>query len=62
MVADLKIWNLLYLDKTNIVIKFHLHRINREGNVVKFVHVKIDKMFSKLEFLQEVKSQYLNNQ
>jgi hypothetical protein len=39
----------------NIMTKFHLSRINREGNVVKFVHVKIDKLFfSKFEVLQKL--------
>jgi hypothetical protein len=37
----------LHLDMINIITKFHLYRINREGNVVKFVHIKTDQ---KLEF------------
>ena len=52
----------LHPDKRNIVTKFYLSRINREGDVVKYSQVKIDKIFSKFEFLQNVKSRYLDNQ
>ncbi len=40
----------LHLEKSNLTTKYHLSRINREGNVVKYVHVKINKKFSKFEF------------
>ena len=46
----MKISDLLHPDKTSIITKFHLSRINREGNVMEFTHVQIDKIFSKLEF------------
>ena len=58
----MKISDSLHLEKANLITKFHLSRINREGNVVKDAHVKIDKKFSKFEFLQNVKSHYLDNQ
>jgi hypothetical protein len=58
---DMKISDLLHLDMINIITKFHPSRIDREGNVVKFVCVKIDKIVSKFEFLQKVKSHYLDN-
>ena len=53
-----KILHLLHPDKANIITKFQINRINKEGTVVKFVHVKIDKIFPKLEFLQLIKSIY----
>ena len=40
----------------NIITKFHLYRISKKGNVMKFVHAKINKNFQILNFLQEVKS------
>ena len=49
---DMKMLDLLHLNKTNIITKFQINRIIRKGNVVKFAHVKIDKIFPKLEFLQ----------
>ena len=55
---DMKMLNLLHNDKSNIITKFQINRINGEGNVVKFAHVKIGKIFSKLEFLQLNKSYY----
>jgi len=58
----MKISDSLHLEKANLITKFHLSRINREGNVVKYAHVKIDKIFSKFEFLQNVTSYYLDNQ
>ena len=51
----MKISDSLHLEKENLITKFHLSRINKEGNVVKGAHVKIDKIFSKFEFLQNVK-------
>ena len=59
---DMKILYLLHPDKANIIAKFQINRINKEGTVVKFVHVKIDKIFPKLEFLQLIKSHYLTFQ
>jgi hypothetical protein len=52
----------LHLDMINIITKFHLYRVNREGIVMKFAHVKTDKIILKFEFLQKVKSHYLANQ
>ena len=45
---DMKMLNLLHHDKSNIITNFQINRINGEGNVVKFAHVKIDKIFPKL--------------
>ena len=59
--SDMKISDSLHLGKANLITKFHLSRINREGNVLKFAHVKIDEIFSKFEFLQKIKSHYLDN-
>ena len=58
----MKISDFLRLEKANLITEFQLSRINREGNVMKFALVKIDKMFSKFAFLQNVKSHYLNDQ
>ena len=51
----------LHLDIINIITKFYLSRINKDGNVVKLVCIKINKIFLKFEFLQKVKSHYLDN-
>ena len=53
---DMKISDSLYFDIINIITKFQLYRIDREGNVVKFVCVKIDKIFLNFKFFQKVKS------
>ena len=45
---------LLHLEKTNPITKFQLSRINREGNVVKDAHVKIDKIFQNLNFYKKL--------
>ena len=37
---EMKILDSLHLGKTNLITKFHLSRINREGNVVKFAYKK----------------------
>ena len=58
----MKISDPMHLNMINIITKYRLSRIDREENVVKFVCVKIDKIFSKFEFLQKVKSYYLDNQ
>ena len=47
---DIKMSEPLHLDMMNIITKFYLSMIDREGNAVKFVRVKIDKIFSKFEF------------
>ena len=59
---DMKILYSLHVGKANLITKFHLSRIDKEGNVMEFVHAKIGKNFSKLKFLQEAKSQYFDNQ
>ena len=53
---EMKILDSLQLGKTNLLTKIYLSRINREGNVVKFSYIKSWQNFSKLKFLQEVKS------
>ena len=50
----MKISDSLHLEKANLITKYHLSRINREGNVVKYARVKIDKFFSKFELLQKL--------
>ena len=50
----MKISDSMHLDVINIITKYYLSRIDREGNVVKIVCVKINKIFSKFEFLQNV--------
>ena len=58
----MKISDPMHLDMINVITKYYLSRIDKEGSVVKFVCVKIDKIFSKLEFLQNVKPHYLDDQ
>ena len=58
---DIKMSEPLHPDMMNIITKFYLSMIDREGNAVKFVRVKIDKIFSKFEFFAKVKSHYLDN-
>ena len=41
---DMKISDPMHHDMINIITKYHLSRIDREGNVTKFVCVKIDKI------------------
>ena len=45
---DIKMSEPLHLDMMNIITKFYLSMIDREGNAVKFVRVKIDKIFFKI--------------
>ena len=51
---DMKISDSLHLEKANLITKFHLSRINREGNVVKDAHVKIDKIFQNLNLCKNL--------
>ena len=46
----LKIIDSLHPDKTNLISEFQLSRVNKERNVVKFVHFKIHGILSELEF------------
>ena len=46
----MKISDPMHLDMINIITKYHLSRIDREGNVVKYAHVKINKIFQNLNF------------
>ena len=46
----MKISDPMHIDLINVITKYHHSRIDREANVMKYAHVKIDKIFSKFEF------------
>ena len=41
----MKISDPMHIDVINIITKYHLSRIDREGNAVTFVNVKLMKIF-----------------
>ena len=56
---DMKISDLLYYNMINIITKFQLYRIDREGKVMKFVCAKIDKIFQNLNFCKKLNRIFL---
>ena len=55
----MKISDLLYYNMINIITKFQLYRIDREGKVMKFVCAKIDKIFQNLNFCKKLNRIFL---
>ena len=50
----MKISDQMHLDVINVITKYHHSRIDREGNVVKYARVKIDKDFQNLNFCKKL--------